>query len=219
MAGQGETGPRRLLVGAIDGEPTEALVAGTVAGPTFHPVTGRAWVLVDDARLLRVGTGRDTPTVEEMDAGPILALGSRVTALRLDQSGSQLAVVVDGKVFVGSLSAETGQPLAGTFRQVGRALGDTATAVAWRDRSTIVVGRDSSEAPVATISADGANAVPLSQRNISGPVTAVAAAGTEIYVVDRRSLLRLDTAAETGDRYWREIPGLAAIRADPVVAG
>ena len=66
---------------------------------------------------------------------------------------------------------------------------------------------------------DGAIAEPLSQRNISGPVTAVAAAGREIYVVDRRSLLRLDTGADTGDRYWREIAGLAAIRADPVVAG
>ena len=50
-------------------------------------------------------------------------------------------------------------------------------------------------------------------------MTAVAAAGREIYVVDRRSLLRLDTGADTGDRYWREIAGLAAIRADPVVAG
>lgn len=38
-------------------------------------------------------------------------------------------------------------------------------------------------------------------------------------MVDQRSLLRLDTEAETGDRYWREINGLAAIRADPVVAG
>ena len=91
--------------------------------------------------------------------------------------------------------------------------------MAWRDRSTIVVARDTTEAPVATVSVDGAIAEPLSQRNISGPVTAVAAAGREIYVVDRRSLLRLDTGAQTGDRYWREIPGLAAIRADPVVAG
>lgn len=81
------------------------------------------------------------------------------------------------------------------------------------------MGRDTTEAPVATVSVDGAIAEPLSQRNISGPVTAVAAAGREIYVVDRRSLLRLDTGADTGDRYWREIAGLAAIRADPVVAG
>jgi hypothetical protein len=91
--------------------------------------------------------------------------------------------------------------------------------VAWRDRSTIIVGRTTSEAPVVTISADGAITEPLSQRNISGPVTAVAAAGREVYAVDQRSLLRLDTAAQTGDRYWRELNGLAAIRADPVVAG
>lgn len=214
-----EGGQQRVLVGRTDGEPTEALTAGTVAGPTFHPVTGRAWVLVDDARLLRIGSGEDGPNVQTMDAGPILSLGGRVTGLRIDPSGSQLAVVVDGKVFIGFLSAETGQPLPGTFRQVGRALGETASAVAWRDRSTVVVGRNTTEAPVATVSVDGAIAEPLSQRNISGPVTAVAAAGREIYVVDRRSLLRLDTGAETGDRYWREITGLAAIRADPVVAG
>ena len=219
VTGEGEIGPRRVLVGPIDGAPAEALTAGTVAGPTFHPVTGRAWVLVDDARLLRIGMGENAPAVQELDAGPLLALGARVTGLRIDQSGTQLAVVVDGKVFIGALSAETGQPLPGTFRQVGRALGETVTAVAWRDRSTIVVGRDTTEAPVATVSVDGAIAEPLSQRNISGPVTAVAAAGREIYVVDRRSLLRLDTGADTGDRYWREIAGLAAIRADPVVAG
>ncbi|WP_314037757.1 LpqB family beta-propeller domain-containing protein [Dietzia sp. CH92] len=214
-----EAGANRVLMGALDGDPVEILTAGSLAGPTFHPVDGRAWVMVDDTRLVRIGMGRGRPDVQEMDAGPIRSLGGRVTGLRIDQSGVQMAVVADGKVFIGSLSAETGQPLAGTFRQVGRALGETATSVAWRDRSTIVVGRDTTEAPVATVSVDGAIAEPLSQRNISGPVTAVAAAGRDIYVVDRRSLLRLDTGAQTGDRYWREIAGLAAIRADPVVAG
>ena len=219
VAGEDRAGPQRLLIGAIDGEPAEALSARTLTGPTFHPVDGRAWVMADDARLVRVGAGGDAPSVQEMDGAPIRALGSRVTGLRIDQSGAQLAVVVDGKVFIGALSAETGQPLAGTFRQIGRALGESATVVAWRDRSTIVVGRDTSEAPVTTITVDGAITTPLSQRNIAGPVTAIAAAGPEVYVVDQRSLLRLDTEAETGDRYWREINGLAAIRADPVVAG
>lgn len=210
---------RRLLVGPLDAEPEEVLTAGRVAGPTFHPVDGRAWVMVDDTRLLTVGAGGDGPTTRELDAGPIQALGDAVTGLRVDQSGAQLAVIVDGKVFVGALSAETGQPLAGTFRQIGRALGEAASGVAWQDRSTIVVGRESAEAPVATISIDGASTELLSQRNISSPVTAVAAAGREVYVVDQRSLLRLDTAAQTGERYWREINGLAAIRADPVVTG
>ena len=218
VAGEDQVGPRRVLVGAADGAPVEALTARTVAGPTFHPVDGRVWVMTDDARLVRIGIGA-SPSVEEMNAGPIRALGSRVTALRIDQSGTQLAVVVDGKVFIGALSAETGQPLAGTFGQIGRTLGETASVVAWRDRTTIVVGRNTTEAPVVTISVDGAITEPLSQRNITGPVTAVAAAGREVYVVDQRSLLRLDTGAETGDRYWREINGLAAIRADPVVAG
>ena len=128
-------------------------------------------------------------------------------------------MIADGQVFIGALSEETGQPVAGSFRQIGRTLGETATSVAWRDRSTVVVGRDTTEAPVVTISVDGAITEPLSQRNISGPVTAVAAAAREVYAVDQRSLLRLDTGAETSDRYWREINGLAAIRADPVVAG
>ena len=219
VAGDEAGGPRRLLVGALDGEPREALTARTVAGPTFHPVDGRAWVMVDDTRLVRVGPGTDGPAVQEMDAVPILTLGSRVTSLRIDPSGSQMAVVVDGKVFIGSLSAQTGQPLAGTFRRIGRALEQSARVVAWRDRSSVVVGRDTTDAPVATVSVDGAITEPLSQRNITGPVTAVAAAGREVYVVDQRSLLRLDTSAQTGDRYWREVPGLAAIRADPVVGG
>ena len=219
VAGDDEGGPRRLLVGQIDEEPAEAVTARRIAGPTFHPVDGHVWAMVDDARLLRIAPGGDGPEVREMDAAPILALGSRVTSLRLDQSGTQLAVVVDGSVFIGAMSAETGQPLAGTFRQIGRALGPTAEDVAWRDRSTVVVGRDTTEVPVVTISVDGAMTEPLSQRNISGPITAVAAAGREVYVVDQRSLLRLDTGAETGERYWREINGLAAIRAVPVVAG
>ncbi|HMT49370.1 LpqB family beta-propeller domain-containing protein [Dietzia sp. UBA5065] len=219
VAGENGSGPQRLLVGPLDGAPTEELAARTLAGPTFHPVDGRVWVMADDARLLRVGAGGGSPEVTEMDATPIRALGTRVTGLRIDRSGAQLAVVVDGRVFIGALSADTGQPLAGTFRQIGRALGESATAVAWRDQSTIVVGRTSAEAPVVTISVDGAVTEPLSQRNISGPVTAVAAAGREVYAVDQRALLRLDTGAETGDRYWRELSGLAAIRADPVVAG
>ncbi|MFN3602778.1 MAG: LpqB family beta-propeller domain-containing protein [Dietzia sp.] len=219
IAGEDRAGPQRVLIGAIDDEPAEALTAQSLTGPTFHPVDGRAWVMADDTRLVRISADGDAPSVQEMDGAPIRALGSRVTALRIDQSGAQLAVVVDGKVFIGALSAETGQPLAGTFRQIGRAVGESATVVAWRDRSTIVVGRDTSEVPATTISADGAMTTPLSQRNIAGPVTAIAAAGGEVYAVDQRSLLRLDTAADTGDRYWREINGLAAIRADPVVAG
>ena len=58
-----------------------------------------------------------------------------------------------------------------------------------------------------------------SARNITAPVSAVAAAGREVFAVDQRALLRLDTGAETGDRYWREVTGLAAIRAFPVVSG
>ena len=218
VAGDAQTG-RRFLMGPLDGEPVEVLSASRITGPTFNPADGRAWLMVDDSSLVAVRGGGDGPTIQEMNAGPIRALGSTVTGLRVDQSGAQLAAVVDGKVFVGALSAETGQPVAGTFRQIGRALGETASVLAWQDRSTVVVGRESDEAPVVTISIDGAMAEPLSQRNISGPVTSVAAAGREVYVVDQRSLLRLDTAAQTGERYWREINGLTAIRADPVVAG
>ncbi|MBB1039648.1 hypothetical protein G6025_16865, partial [Dietzia natronolimnaea] len=105
VAGEDRAGPQRLLIGAIDGEPAEALSARTLTGPTFHPVDGRAWVMADDARLVRVGAGGDAPSVQEMDGAPIRALGSRVTGLRIDQSGAQLAVVVDGKVFIGALSA------------------------------------------------------------------------------------------------------------------
>lgn len=219
VVGDEEGGPHRVLVGPLDGEPAEVATAKTVAGPTFNPADGRVWVMLDDTRLVRIGTGGNRPSVEVLDARPIRALGSRVTALRIDQSGAQVAVVVDGQVFVGALSAENGEPVPGSFRQIGRALGNSATVVAWRDRSTVVVGRNTSDAPVAMLSVDGAMTEPLSQRNIKGPITAVDAAGREVYVVDQRSLLRLDTGAETGDRYWREINGLAAIRADPVVAG
>ncbi|HIW68349.1 MAG TPA: GerMN domain-containing protein [Candidatus Dietzia merdigallinarum] len=219
VTGEADSGPRRLMVGALDSQPVEATTGRSVIGPTFHPVDGRVWALVDGTRLLRIGVGGDDPSVQEIDARPILELGSNVTDLRIDPSGARLAVVVDNMVFIGALSDETGQPLAGTFRQIGRTLGEDVTSAAWRDRSTIVVGRETSEAPVVTISVDGAITEPLSQRNISGPVSAVAAAGREVYAVDQRSLLRLDTAAETSDRYWREINGLAAIRAEPVVAG
>lgn len=219
VAGEGRDGPRRLLVGALDSAPVEALTARSIVGPTFHPGTGQVWAVVDGVGLVRVGPGGDVPTVEEIDARPILELGDTISAIGIDQSGARLAVIADGRVFIGSISESTGQPLAGSFRQIGRTLGATATSVAWRDRSTVVVGRDATEAPVVTISVDGAVTEPLSQRNISGPVTAVAAAGREVYAVDQRALLRLDTGAETSERYWREINGLAAIRAEPVVRG
>ena len=216
---EGQQGDLTVLAGPVDGDPEEALRARTVAGPTFHPVDGSLWTLVDGTRLVRVAIGGDRPVVQEFEAGPILELGENIAGLQIDRSGTRLAVVADGRVFVGALAADGGDPLPGTFRQVGRALGDSATAVAWQDRSTLVVARTTTEAPVVTISVDGAITEPLSQRNISGPVTEVAAAGREVYAVDQRSLLRLDTGAETGERYWREIAGLAAIRADPVVAG
>lgn len=219
VAGDENSGPQRLLIGAMNGEPRQVLTARTLTGPTFHPLDGSVWVMADNSRLVRIDTNGDAPPVQEMDSAPIRALGSRVTALRIDQSGAQLAVIVDGQLHIGALSAETGQPLAGSFRQIGRTLGASATVVAWQDPSTLVIGSDKTEFPVSTISVDGAIIRPLSQRNIAGPVTGIAAAGSEVYVVDQRSLLRLDTSAQIGERYWGDIDGLAAIRADPVVAG
>ncbi len=215
----GESGQQTVLVGPVGGEPREAVSARSVEGLTFHPEDGSLWLVLDDSRIVRIAIGGDRPVVREGDAAPLFALGGRVTAMRIDGSGARLAVVVDGKVFVGAIGAGSGDVVPGSFRQVGQSLGDTASALAWQDRTTLVVGRTTTEAPVVTISVDGAITEPLSQRNISGPVTVAAASGREVYVVDQRSLLQLDTGAQTGDRYWREINGLAAIRADPVVRG
>ena len=214
-----EDGSATLYVGAVDGAPERVLESRSLSVPTFTPVGGAVWAVVDGNRLVSVVPGGGRSRVEELDPAPLRALGGPVSDLRIDPTGSRLAVVVQGRVYIGTIRVRDGRPLQGSFRQIGRGLGETAESVAWQDASTVVVGRRSTEAPVVTLSVDGALTEPLSARNITAPVSAVAAAGREVFAVDQRALLRLDTGAETGDRYWREVTGLAAIRAFPVVSG
>lgn len=217
----GESGASRsaLLMGPADGAGEQVLEAGSLTVPSFEPVDGAAWLVVDGRRLVGVRPGGGRQAVTEYDESVLRSVEGAVTDLKVDGTGSRFALVARGGVYVGTIRAEDHRPMPGTLRRIGRGLHDTARSVAWLDPGTVAVGRDSAEAPVVSLSVDGALTEPLSQRNIAAPVDALATAGKDVYAVDQRSLLRLDTAADTGERYWREVPGLAAIRAYPVVRG
>ena len=213
-----------LLAGPVSGSGEQVLESRSLTVPTFHPADGALWTVVDGQRLVgvRIGDRRGPdgrPQVREFDPAVLESLRDPVVDLKIDATGSRFALVSGGSVYIGTIRREGHTPVAGSLRRIGGSLQRSARSVAWLDPSTIVVGRDVAEAPVVTLSLDGAQPEPLSQRNVGTPVDTLAASAGQVYAIDNRSLLQLDSSVDTGRGFWREIQGLNAIRAYPVVAG
>ncbi len=83
----------------------------------------------------------------------------------------------------------------------------------------MVVARGGSDVPVVQLAVDGSRMDSLPSRNLTAPVTAVDATSTTEYVADARAVFQLNNNDPAGDRYWREVPGLAGTKAVPVLPG
>lgn len=215
-----EGGAQTLLVSEYGGALAEVRAGGRISRPTFSPVDGALWAVVDGANVIRVvrdeGSGRIS--VAEVDSSAVEALGGEVTSLRLAGDGVRAGLIVGGKVYVAvvALSADGAYSLVQP-KPVAFTLGDSAVALDWGSAESLLVARNTREAAVARVSSDGSRVEPLPSRNLSPPVTAVDASATTEYVADSRGVLRLGQGEPDGERFWREVPRLMGVDAVPVL--
>nr|WP_226437562.1 MtrAB system accessory lipoprotein LpqB [Rhodococcus yananensis] len=213
----------RLTVGTYhDPAPEPAVEGDTVTRPSWSPDGNSVWAVVNGTAVVRAvresGSGR--VTVVGVEAGAVRALGGEISELRLSRDGVRAALIVDGRVYV----AVVVQTPSGEFsltgpRQVAFGLGSPALSLDWSTPDTIVVSRSASDNPVVQVAVDGSRLDALPSRNLTPPVTSVEASTSTEYISDSRAVFQLNNGDPSGDRYWREVPGLAGLTATPVLPG
>lgn len=213
----------QLMIGSYNVGDAEPAVDGeSITRPSWAPNHNSVWAVVNGTAVVRAvrepGTGR--VTVVGVEAGAIRSLGSRITDLRLSRDGVRAALIIDGRVFVATVVPTTnGEFSLASPREVGFGLGGPALALDWSTADTIVVSRAASDVPVVEIAVDGSRIDALPSRNLTPPVVAVEASTASEFVADSRAVFQLNNRDPAGDRFWREVPGLAGLSAIPVLPG
>ena len=129
-------------------------------------------------------------------------------------------MIVDGLVYVATVVRQAN----GTYslvspKAVANGLGSDALALDWSTGDAVVVVRIATDVPVVQVTTDGSRLDALPSRNLTAPVLSVDATTTTEYVADSRAVFQLNNNDPAGDRYWREVSGLAGVKATPVLPG
>ncbi len=210
-----------LMIGGVEGFATPVLTGATLSRPSWEFGEEAVWTVLDGSTVIRATRvpGGDL-AAQLVDSSALTPLGSSITELRLSRDGVRAALVVDGKVYVATVLKRGDGDFALTRpRPVALGLGSPAVTLDWSTGDTIVVARAASDIPVVSVTVDGSRMDALPSRNLTPPVTSVDATSATAYVADARAVFQLNAGDPVGDRFWREVPGLAGARAVPVLPG
>lgn len=211
-----------LMVGSYDGGAFPVADGGVITRPSWAADDGSAWAVVDGARVIRAVRDPQTSQVSvvDVDAAAVNAVGKSITELRLSRDGVRAAMIVDGKVYVAIVVRQPNGQFALTNPQpVAIGLRSPALSLDWSTGESIVVARAAADVPVVTVTVDGSRMDALPSRNLTAPVTSVDAAPTTEFVADARAVFQLNNNDPVEDRQWREVRGLAGLKAIPVLPG
>ncbi|WP_305095322.1 MtrAB system accessory lipoprotein LpqB [Prescottella sp. R16] len=211
-----------LVVGTYDGNVATALEAQSVTRPTWAFDGTTVWAVVNGSTVVRVvrETSTGKLTVTGVEAAAVTALGGPITELRLSRDGVRAAMIVDGNVYIATVTRlDDGTYTLTSPRAVAYGLGGRAVSLDWNGAESIVVARDTSEVPVVKIAIDGSRMDSMPSRNLTAPVRSVEASPSTEYVADARAVFQLNNNDPAGDRYWREVPGLGGRDSVPILPG
>ncbi|GAA1014182.1 MtrAB system accessory lipoprotein LpqB [Nocardiopsis tropica] len=223
-----DSGPRggpgtALSIGPYGGVPTQVPTAGSMTRPSWMPDDATVWTVLDGTRVVRLRqdqtTGEVTPT--DVDSAEVAAAApGPITELRLSRDGVRVALIAGGKVLVGViLTKPDGQPTISRLQPVETDRDLAPASVDWQTGDTFVVGRNTTESPVLTVRYDAGDVIALPSRNLSPPVTMVAASLNTIYATDSSGVWSIAIGADSGAQYWSQVDRLAGGRANPVMPG
>ncbi len=201
VADAGENGVQLIVGHPFDQEiPTAVIRAQTLTQPSFTRSGDEVWVVQNGAtqpeqngatqpEVYRITT-TGTPTWTKVPAQGLAGIG-KVTALSLSPDGVRVAVVADGKLFLGSIAPVStgsgdagGQPGDRPAEQITKlsVLREDLTdvgPVTFKDATTLLVGAretPGSHRTVYQVGIDGENVDPVSSSGIFADVDSIAAA-------------------------------------------
>lgn len=218
VRGEGDTST--LVITAPGGGVEEVLRANTISRPTFEFDPNAAWVVLNGSAIVRIVRSESTEEVAQIpvDTAALEEIDGEISMLRLSRSGSYVALIIDGRVYVGIVA----RPAAGgksvvNVQEIAAELAGTALSVDWQPDGSLLVGTSALETPVWRVEQDGSSVAAISSANITAPVVSVAASTNTMYATDARAVLQLP-AAGSENVIWREVPGLQGVRSVPIVA-
>ncbi len=211
-----------LMIGGCDSGAFPVAEGQSITRPTWGVDNNAAWAVIDGTNVIRAARDPTNGQVSVLpvDAAAVTALGARITDLRLSRDGVRAALIVDGLVYVATVVRQaSGLYSLVSPKAVANGLGSDALALDWSTGDTIVVVRIATDVPVVQVNTDGSRLDALPSRNLTAPVLSVDASLDTEYVSDSRAVFQLNNNDPAGDRYWREVSGLAGEKATPVLPG
>ncbi|MFW0789020.1 LpqB family beta-propeller domain-containing protein [Gordonia sp. CPCC 205333] len=209
-----------LLAGAYGGTVSPLASGATISRPSFGPNNYTVWAVVDGKPTQWVFADSGT-RVTVADASSIATvLRGPIAQLKVSPDGARAALLVSGQLLFASIVTSPDGSIALTSPRIAAYnLGNDSTGIDWATPTTLMVARDTPEAPVAQVSISGLPAVGLLSGNLTPPLRSVAANATTVYVGDARGVLRLGSTDGQPDRSWTEVDGAMSPDAMPVLPG
>lgn len=209
-----------LLAGAYGGAVVPLTSGAVISRPSFGANNHTLWAVVDGKPTQWVlGDAGNRVTVADASSIPVVARGP-IMQFKASPDGSRAALLVGGQLlFVSIVVRSDGAVVLSSPRIAAYNLGNNATGIDWATPTTLMVVRDSPEAPVAQISISGLPAVGLLSGNLTPPLRAVVANATTVYVGDARGVLRLGSTNGQPDRSWTEVDSAMTPDSVPVLPG
>lgn len=223
-----------LVVGSVGGNSQEVLVAGSLTRPSLEPDHSGAWVVEDGKRVVRAVRSAATGDVVVSDVALTLPDGlipanaqdadgedrdatGEITVLRLSHTGARVAMVIDGHLVVGVVERqEDGKRAIVNTVKYAADLDGSAVSADWQPDGSLLVGTSNRQSPIVRVDQDGFSTTTLPSGNIGGPVVAVGANSSMMYITDSKVIMRMPTSTRDSLN-WREVPGLQGVRAAPVL--
>ncbi|MBP3088735.1 hypothetical protein EML15_06170 [Corynebacterium sp. sy017] len=216
-SGAGASKASQLMLSTLNGEAIELLHARSLTRPSFEYGANSLWTVIDGTTVARISRSADTGEIAqtEVDTSDVPNAGDHlITSLRLSYSGVRAAFIIDGAVYVATVSRPNAgeRKLTNVYEYLGK---DTrAVSVEWEPDGSLLVGTADSQAPVQHVAGDGSITQWLSTSNIIAPVSSLASTGATVYASDARTALELNNSDSP---FWREVQGLEGTQGKVIV--
>jgi len=210
-----------LWIGANGDAAVESADGRSMSRPTWA-LDKAVWVVVDGNNVLRVVQEAATgaPAKIPVDSTAVATrFPGVIDELQLSRDGTRAAMVIAGEIVLAGVEQTPGGEFALTYpRRLGFGLGASVVSLSWRTGDDIVVSRDDPAHPVAYVNLDGVNSDGPS-RNLSLPVSVVAANPSTVYLADQRGVMQLSGSGAENDQTWADVRPFIAAGAVPVLPG